>query len=81
VAAALFEQTQLVDPAIFLLLIADVFPYRFFVPTDGGNMVATSPKMLSGEVAPMPQIITGYVNRTFALDEPNNLGHRILWGY
>ena len=75
VAAWLFEQTQLVYAAVFFFLIADIFPDRLFITTDGGNMVASGPKLLPGEVAPASQIIASYMNSAFTFDEPDHLGH------
>jgi hypothetical protein len=60
---------ELVEPLIFLLLVADVGPYRLLVPSDRIDEVPPGPEVLAHEVALPFAVHTGEVDRALALDE------------
>src|SRR5215468_9309190 len=63
-------EPELIEPLIFLLLIADVGPYRFLVAANRVDEVPSGPEVLPDEAAlPFP-VHTGQMDRALAFDEP-----------
>ena len=50
-------------------MLLDVLPDHFLVATGGGNIIASRPEVLSGEIPSFADVLPRYVNGAFALDE------------
>jgi len=68
----------LIQPLILLLLVTNVSPDGFFVPSYRVDEEASGPKVLPHEVALALSIDPGQMDRALTLDEADNLGHRIF---
>ena len=64
---AFSEQVHLVQPTIFFFLLLDVLPDGSFIPAYRRNIVASCPELLTPEVSPSGQEITGDVDCTLPL--------------
>ena len=71
-------ESQLLKPLIFLLLVADVLPYHFFVPSDRGHEISPGPKVLPDKIAFALAIRPRHVDGALALDEPDHLRHSVF---
>jgi hypothetical protein len=71
-------QVHLVQALVFLLLIPDVIPNHFLIPTHRGHEVSPRPEMLPYEVLlPLP-VHPRQMDSALALDKPHHLRHRIF---
>ena len=70
------EQSQLVRPLVFLLLVLDVLADHLFVPTYGRDEVATRPEVLPHKVAAPFAVVARDVNRALPLDVTHHLWAR-----
>jgi len=69
---------QLIEPFVFLPLVADVVPNHCLVAAYRGHEIPTRPETLPGVILlPFP-VYPRKMNRALALDEPNHRRHRIL---
>jgi len=71
-------ELHLVVSLVFVHLIPDVRSNHVFVQAYCGNLVASSPKVLSREILLARSELPRNPNRTFLLDVPNHVRQGIL---
>jgi hypothetical protein len=78
--ALLTEHLELIETPIVRLLLLDGLPDRGLITAYGGHIVSAGPKVLAREVLPSPQGGPRNGDGALPLDEPEDLGHRVLRG-
>jgi hypothetical protein len=66
-------QIHLLQAAILLLLVSDVLSYHRFVSAYGRDEVPSGPEVQPHKIAFLLSVYTGHMDRTLALDKPDNL--------
>jgi hypothetical protein len=74
----LFEQSQLVNSLVFLLLRSYVLSDRIFISTNGGYMITPGPELLARKIASLAKVIASDMNRAFTLNKSNHLRNRVF---
>jgi hypothetical protein len=64
---------QLIESAIFFLLISDVLSNQLFVATYRRDKISSRPEMLSDKISLSAELVPSDLYGTFAFDKPDNL--------
>jgi len=75
---ALIEHLELAEPAIFPLLLFNIFPDRIFIPSYRGYIVHSGPKMLTFVIPFLAHIDPGYMNGTLAFHITDDLRYGVF---
>ena len=71
-------EVHLLEPLIFLLLIANVGADGFLIAPDRVDVESPGSEVLPHEIAFALSINPGHVDRALALDETHHLRHRVF---
>ena len=80
-SALFLKQRQCLQTLIFLFLLLDVLPDRFFIAADSRNVIPTRTELLASEIFTFPREVSGYRYRALALDEAHHLRHGVFRWY
>ncbi len=64
-----------------MLLVSNILPYHFLIPTHCRYEVSSRPKMLPDKIAFSLTVYPGYVDRALPLYIPHNLRYGVLRRY